>query len=504
VILSGFLRRHLPTLLILVAAIIAPETVRAQYFFNGTTQEPDSSAVLPLQKNSFPILTGDIRSAGMGLTSVADTLALNAIQINPALLAGGNGFSGSISAYGASPSTTIDAVSFLTDHEGEFINGSSAEMVYDLLQEYAQNPAVGPQLGAAIQELLRVPQELVEKAIGDPDNPNENGANLAGNVQVRIGSFGASLMGYGQTGFVINLGSVYRELFDIIRTTDFQDTTEVIEAITRLQGITDFVIDPLTGTLSKSALPAIYAVSYADVVGTLGYGFRINDAFDVGFNLKVLNRRFSFDRLSVNNAQDIAQDFLSDLETGTTGVTADLGVMIRPTPRIEIGVSLQNIVPFQTIGSSYDFNTTQTRVVRQLDANGNPVVNGNGDTSLVAFVRNIMVHGPASLDLPFVATTGVAFHALDDLDFTFEWVDMLAHQDVRYDTYADRFRLGTEYRLRIPGNILMIPVRMGLAEGLPTFGVGVSLANILQVDFAYFTSNLRKSRSYGFQARLNW
>ncbi len=478
----------------------------SQYYFNpgGTITLPDSFAALAVEELSFPIITADIRSAGMGLTSIADTLAWNAALSNPALFARNRGFSGTFSLYGASPINTLDAISFISDNEDEFVNGTTAQEIYTLVESYAGNPALAPEIGQAIQKLLEVPQQMVEKAIGNPDDPNQNGANLAGNVQVRVGQFGASLTAYGQTGFVINLGPVYRELVDILTTTDFTDTTEVVEAITRLQGISELIIDPATGTVNPGALPTLYSVTYADLVGTLGYGVRLNEAFELGLNVKILNRRFSFDRLSVGNASDIAQDFLSGLESGTTGFTLDIGALYRVSPKVELGVSLQNLIPFQTLKSSYDLNTTRTTVSKELDGNGNPVVNSNGDTSLVATLQRVFLTGPAELKLPFYASAGAMVHATDDLDFTFEWVDIAAQQDVRFDSYIDRFRFGAEYRFHFFGDALIVPVRMGLAELLPTFGVGAGFGKILQIDLAYFTSNLRKVRSLGAQVRLSW
>ncbi len=477
-----------------------------QYHFNpgGTITLPDSVVTLSVEKLSFPVMTTDIRSAGMGLTSIADTLAWNAALLNPALFARNEGFSGTFSIYAASPTKTLDAISFISDNEGEFVSGTTAKEVYKLVQAYSQDPSLAPEIGQALQRLLEVPQQMVEIAIGNPDDPNENGANLAGNLQVRIGQFGASLTAYGQTGFVINMGPVYRQLLDILVTTDFNDTTEVIEAITKLQGISEVIVDPSSGTINPEALPTIYSVTYADLVGTLGYGLQVAEDLELGLNLKVLNRRFSFDRLSVGAAGDIAQDFLTDLEAGTTGFTIDVGALYRFNPKVEAGMTFQNLIPFQTLKSSYEFKTTQTTISKEMDGNGNYIVGSNGDTSLVATRQRILLSGPAELDLPLYISAGLMIHAMNDLDFSFEWADIAAQQDFRYDSTIDRFRFGAEYRFHFFGDALVVPVRMGLAELLPTFGVGASFGEFLQIDLAYFTSNLRKVSSVGAQIRLSW
>ncbi|MDH4069956.1 MAG: conjugal transfer protein TraF [Ignavibacteria bacterium] len=482
------------------------DTAQSQYYFNpgGSFQRPDSTASLSVEELSFPVLSIDMRSAGMGLTSISDTLADNALQINPALRAGRTGFHGSFVVYGAIPVRTFDAITFLGNSEGEFISGSTAKDLYDVVNAYSNDPSLLPEVSAAIQRLLEVPRTMVEQLVGDPNNPDQNGANLAANFQFQIGQFGGSVMAYGQSGFVIDMGSVYNEFLNVLLTTNFQDTSDVIEAISRLQGITDFIVDPTTGAVSAEAFPTMYAVSFADIVGTLGYGYRVSDQIDLGVNLKVLNRRFSFDRLSYNDAEDIAQNFLSDLETGTTGFTADVGAMLRFHPQVEIGVSLQNIIPFQSLSSSYEFRRTNTTITHERDANGNFILNSSGDTSLVAIVQNVTVNGPAKLTLPFIATTGAVFHALEDLDFAIEWVDMFAQQEKRYEAYFDRIRLGAEYRFHLLGNVLMIPVRMGLSEGVPTFGFGANFGDILMLDLAYFGSNFRKAPAYGAQLRVRW
>ncbi len=55
----------------------------------------------------------------------------------------------------------------------------------------------------------------------------------------------------------------------------------------------------------QQAIPTTFAVSYLDIVGAVGYGYRVDDALSLGANLKVVNRRVSTKIIDSENYEQI-------------------------------------------------------------------------------------------------------------------------------------------------------------------------------------------------------
>ena len=484
-------------------SLVFPSSARAQYFFTGTESLPDSIVTLGVQKALFPLNFDQTTSSGRGKTTLLEVGGWSPYEKNPALLATQRAFTGSFWADVRAPIETLDAIVFIGDSEEEFENGSSAKLVYDAIQRYIADPSVKPAVGAAVERLLEIPRQMVTKVIGDVANPRLNGANLNVNLKARAGHWGFHLSGVAQTAFALRLGPVYGEMLDILLTTDFADSSSLEFALARLRGLGEQIVDPVTGTVSREALPAIYSLNYADLVASVGYGFTPWDRLDVGISARILNRRFSVDRIDVDQTSDLAERWLAGLKSGSTGLTLDLGAVYRVTPRFQLAATLQNLIPTQTLTSSYALDFVRVQVDRARDSTGQTIVNADGDTALTVRRQNVLVNGPAELALPFVADIGAVYRAMDELDFTFELADLTAQQQ-RYAHYWERLRFGAEYRFTFLGGALVVPVRMGLAEMIPTFGLGIGYRNLFRLDAGYFSSSFQKNRTVGLQLTVSW
>jgi hypothetical protein len=439
----------------------------------------------------------------MGKTMLLDVGMRSPYEMNPALLAQSSGFAGSFWVEAGSPLETLDAIIFIGEHDGEFQSGSAAKLIYDQILRYIGDPSVKPQVGAVIEQLLDIPRQMVTKAIGDLDNPRINNANLNVNLKARVGNWGFHVSGVAQTSFAIRLGPVYGELMDILLTTNFDDDNSLEYALSRLQALGEQIVDPATGAVQREALPAIYSLNYADLVAAVGYGFTVMGGLDVGVTARILNRRFAVDRISVNETSDLAERWLAGLKSGSTGLTFDVGGIYSIAPQWRVSATLHNLIPMKTLSSSYSLDFLRVHVVRDLDSTGQTIVNAEGDTALVVTRQQITMEGPAELSLPFVANAGVVYRAMENLDFAFEMVDIAAQQS-RYDTFLERLRLGAEYRFQFLGGDLVVPVRMGLAEQIPTFGAGIGYRNIVRVDGGFYSSSSQKNRTVGLQLTVNW
>jgi len=475
----------------------------AQYYLRDAETLPDSHLVLGIQRMTSPITYEDVASSGMGKIMLLEIGKRSPYEKNPALLARPASFSGSFWVDAAMPLETLDAIVFISDNEVEFESGSVAKLAYEEVRQYLDDPSAKPQIGAEVEKLLEIPRQMVTKAIGNLAYPRINNANLSLNLKVRAGNWAFHLSGTAQTAFAIRLGPVYGELMDILLTTNFADHTSLDFALRRLEGIGDQIVDPRTGVVSQEALPAIYALNYADLVASVGYGFTPVDGLELGVAARILNRRFAVDRVNVDDTKNLAERWLAGLKSGSTGLTFDIGGIYTPSPRLQIAATLQNLIPTQTLRSSFELDFLRASVAGYRDSTGRPVVNADGDTALAVWRQKVIVEGPAELSLPFWAEAGVVYRASEDLDLAFEVVDIVA-QEERFDSYWERLRFGAEYRFRFLDGTLVVPVRMGLAETIPTFGAGIELARTMRLDVGYFPSSRQKNRTLGVQVTVNW
>jgi hypothetical protein len=336
---------------------------------------------------------------------------------------------------------------------------------------------------------------------GTIDNPRTHGVIVVPGFQLQVGNWGFSVYGTSQTGFQLQSGEAISRLSGItIPKTPNDLTPEVI--LDLLATVAPLFDD--AGNLRSDALPEVYAMSYLDIVGAAGYAHPFSDQFSLGASLKVVNRRFSTKRILVEDYDRIWNEARSDFEHSLTGVTADLGALWKVGESgLELGVSLQNVIPMKQIGSTITVPVYLSGIQDyDRDAFGNPIVT-NGDTALVAAEQTVQVQVPFELDMPFIANVGSIYRVTDKWDVAFDWVD-IAEQDSRYEATIDRIRLGTEYRLTSGDHGIGLALRAGLTESRPTFGVGFNFFNFLRLDGAYAYEGFVGEPSYFAQIGFTW
>jgi hypothetical protein len=255
--------------------------------------------------------------------------------------------------------------------------------------------------------------------------------------------------------------------------------------------------------MRDDALPEAYAISYIDIVGAVGYAVHLDPALSVGANIKVANRRFSTKRIAPDQFDSIIRELRRDFTTSVTGVSLDLGALYEFSHTgTDVGLSVQNIVPLQVVSSSVraDFLVSGIQDYDR-DGNGDPIVT-NRDTALVAAQQNARIEIPFELKTPLLVNVGTRQVINDRWDASLDVVD-LAGQDIKFENALERVRLGTEYRLGTRDQF-EVAVRAGLADLRPTFGIGLNIFRVLQLDAAYAFDNFLDENAIFAQARVGW
>ncbi len=502
---SAFATKARLLTLMIVVVVLAVGQVRAQDFYiNRRVQLPDTTINKPIPRLALPTAIYDARGTGMGNTRVADEKSPSSYRYNPAFLGMTDRFVVSGAILANAPVQTVDAIVFIGGKQSELEGAFSLRALQDAVDAYRDGVGFSQQVEEKLAAVSVFATELFEKVIGDPENPDVHGALFDVGARVQVGHWGFSLYGYGQSGMAAYPGPVLGPLINIYLRTDFQDSAQAAAAIAEIEALKDVIIDPVTGQVSPGALPGFFSLTYTDVVASAGYGFMLADSLSVGANLKVINRRFSAARISANDASDVTQSLFADLSNVETGVTFDVGALYRTTAGLTIGMSVQNLIPVAVLNSGYSINYGSVRVARDVDAQGNPIVNVDGDTALVAFTQKTIIEGPAKLALPLVANIGASLAISDDWDAAFEVVDV-AQQVTVYKNYAERICFGTEYRFHLFGDILQLAPRIGFANAEATFGLGVRMFDHFRLDAAYYTAAIVQARqNIAVQLSVDW
>ncbi|MEO8398220.1 MAG: conjugal transfer protein TraF [Ignavibacteriaceae bacterium] len=445
----------------------------------------------------------DVKSIGMGKTQVANGRTFNAMMSNPAFL-GNKKFSlEALSVQASLPPETFAAANYLNSNTDEFKQALSLKAVWEAVKEFKAANNIQDQLLALqrIQDGLRFPRNLLDKVIGSSQSPITHGLKILPGISLQTQNFGFSLYAVGQSGFIVQQNPVVDLLLDIHIPNDLNNPQEVQNAINSLEGLLKTIVNA-SDDISQEALPVTYSVSYIDIVGAAGYGFKITPHFNVGANLKIINRRFSAKRIVTQDFNDILNILKKDFDANKTGFTMDIGALYDFDFGLRAGISVQNIIPFQTLTSTLNAEVTQSGYDYKRDQNGNIIINNNGDTVLQAVTRNVNLFLPFDLKLPLLVNLGATFSIDKNWDVSFELADA-AEQDTRYISYENRIRLGSEYRLETSNNF-GVSFRLGLADNRITGGLGFNIFRILQIDGAYAFDSYVQAYSYYGQVRLGW
>ncbi len=455
---------------------------------------------------SFPVSYENVKAVGMGNTQIANGTTFNAMLYNPAFLARSKR---TFEVFGMSvgmPPETYDAAWFLADNMDEFIDATSLTQIYDAADAFFQAENNQQRLDCLhdIQEGMQFTLDLVEQVTGPYDDPARHGISIVPSINVQYDNWGFSLYGYGYSGFTVLMSPTLENLVNINIPNTLDYPVQVARTMAQvLATLGTVIIGPGQG-FREEVYPVALYMAYIDAVGTVGYGYQLNDNWLFGANLKLVNRRFSINRIAVEDYDQILNEALSILDAGIVGVTGDVGCLFRSPFGTNFGLSLQNIIPIQSINKEVDLNFRIPRVVVLNGKNGQPLnVNADQDTAMAVRYTNIEIHRPFELKSPFIASLGISHPVTPNWDISADWVD-IAEQDSRYDKTTERFRLGTEYRINFWNNKLGCTLRVGMADEKVAFGLGLNLTKYVQIDGAYAYDRFVDSFAYFGQLKFGW
>ncbi|MGE5436789.1 MAG: hypothetical protein ACM3O3_06140 [Syntrophothermus sp.] len=477
------------------------------YFEPGFVEYPDTSILTSATELAIPFLKEDVKAIGMGKTQIANGKYLNGMLYNPAILKRGRTSFEVIGIQASLPPKTYDAANYIQSHRREFEEAYSLQEVWLGLQEFNNAQTWQQQIAAIkrMQEGLKVPYELSRDIIGSSDNPNIHGIRVIPSISGQINNFGFSIYGIGQSAFMVQLSPITEAALavNLPENTDNLDinSPEVQNAIIQLYNVLQVAFNN-NNDVNTEILPITYSISYVDIVGAAGYGMKLNPYFSIGANLKVIHRRFSASRVVTKHYEDILNVLKRDLTQYTTGFTMDVGGMLSFPTGTEIGLSIQNIIPVQKITSTMHANFYVSYYDYKRDINGNILLTNQGDTIIQTVGRNVDVGLPFDLKVPVLVNLGAIHPITPDWDVALDIFD-IAKQDVRFQKYFERLRIGTEYRLNFQKN-LGFAFRLGMAELRPTFGFGFNLFNIMQLDAAFAYDNFVGENSVYAQVKFGW
>lgn len=468
----------------------------------GFIQLPDINYTSESTELYLPDEKEDVKFIGMGKTQVANKRYHNMMS-NPAFLGNKRLSIEALNVQASLPPETFKAATFLNDNLDEFKQALSLKEVWQAVNDFKTASNVQQQLAALqhIQNGLTFPRDLLNKVIGSSESPTTHGLKIIPALSLQIQNFGFSLYAVGQTGFLVQQNPVVDLLLKVHIPNDLNNQQEVSAAINSIAGLLQTIVDS-EGDISFEAYPVTYSVSYIDLVAAAGYGFHILPNFNLGANLKVINRRFSAKRIITDDFEQILNIFKKDFDANKTGVTMDVGGLYNFDFGLSLGLAIQNIIPIQTITSTMNAEIVQSGYDYKRDVNGNIILNNNRDTVIQAVSQNVNIFLPFDLKLPLLLNLGAIYSINKNWDASFELADA-ANQDSRYESYENRLRIGTEYRLETSRK-LGLALRIGLADNNLSVGLGFNIFNIVQLDGAYAFDNYVQEYAYYAQIKIGF
>ena len=495
--------RRLLTCVMLVLSFCILAHAQGGYYVNRTILYPDATVTTDPVPLRISPNREDVAAIGMGKTQIANGRFLNGMMYNPALLSHERVKIEIPKLQAGVPTQSIGAVTFLGDNIDQLKSGTYLKRITDGITNLQTAVTLDQVLAAfkEIQEGLQFPKDLQNAVGGTFDQPRAHGVEAVPGIQMQIGNWGFSLYGLSQTGFQLQSSQALSRLASMNIPATAAELTPgfLIDLLTTVAPLFDE-----NGNLRSDALPEMYAMSYLDIVGTIGYAHEFSEYFSLGTNVKVINRRFSTKRISVDSYRSIWGEARTDFDHSITGATLDVGALLKVSDTgLEAGLTVQNLIPLKNVSSTASVPLFLSGIVDyERDQFGNPIVT-NGDTALVAAQQHVVVEVPYVLEAPLVASVGLVQHVGENWDLAFDWVD-LASQDNRYEQTLDRIRLGTEYRVDIGRDALVLAFRGGMADRRPVFGLGLDFFNIVVVDAAYAHDTFVGEPAYYGQVTFAW
>jgi len=447
----------------------------------------------------YPMNYIDVRALGMGGAHTANGKHFNAMMYNPAMLGHKRSSIEFFGIHTGMPFETYDAADYLVEHIDEFYEAASLNQVWDGLDQLTAAGATNPEKLDALHEIqdgLVFVDDLLVEVTGPADNPKTHGVNLQTGFSAQFGSWGFSLYGLGQAGFIMQLSPAFESLTEIDVPSTLSDRVAVARAIVQL---TAALVPAITDNrkFSDSVYPTAFYASYFDVVGTAGYAMPVYENLTVGANLKIINRRFLLDRIPVDDYDEIINNAWSKFKSSRTGLTADLGAHYQFGFGTSAGLALHNVIPVKEIKKTIDTDFKFSRIVRS------DITQDGRIDSLRYLTWEATVTRPFALKLPFVVNLGLCHPLTDNWDIALDWVDILEN-DFRYEKTYDRLRLGTEYRYELFRDKLTITPRIGLADQRAAMGLGFNIYQLFQLDCAYAYDRFVNQYAFYAQLKIGW
>jgi len=494
--------------LIVLSTFLFCATIYAQnsYYFSRYVTLPQQSLTANTKDLKYPVNMYNVKAVGMGNTQIANGNNFNAMSYNPAFL-GRSKKSFEIVGIGASmPPDTYDAAWFLADNMDEFIEATSLTAVYDGVNAFfEQNATIQQRMDAIhqVQDGMQFTLDLVEKVTGPATDPYIHGISAIPSINVQYGNWGISLYGFGYSGFAVAMSPTLENLSNLEIPENLDNPLLAAKSLAQMLGILSTVVLGPGEGFAKEVFPMAYYMSYIDFVSTVGYGFQWKNQWLFGANLKLVNRRFSTNRVPVVDYDQIIEEALSVFENDIYGVTGDLGCVYQSSFGTNFGLSLQNILPIKSISQSFETTFRVPVIAYDRDQSGNIITNAEGDTAMVSAYKTINLTRPFELKSPFVANIGIYHPITKNWDVSLDWIDVF-EQDSRYENTIGRVHVGSEYRWEPWKNKLLCSLRAGIADENFCFGLGLNITKYFQIDGAYAYDKFVKTYSYFSQIKIGF
>lgn len=458
---------------------------------------------------SSPIHT-DAKSIGRGKTNMMLGNRNNPMWQNPAFLSYEKFSIELTNAQLILPQSTLDAINFVREYDENFSNGKFIKDIRDGLNKMINGSTLEErkeglaQYNKSIEFLKLMSQNIAYTE----SNPNIHGVSVFPKLQVQYKNWGVSLYKSMNIAFAVSPGNLLTALgkTQITEDLDWNQITEVAQLL--------YHSFDSNGNISANGLPRIFAISFDDWIGIVGYGRQINKNFRLGANIKFINRGFSTDAIDSKDAYNALEHANDNLKNKFFFVTADIGGLYElNNKKTTIGFNFRNIIPSNAILSEAQFNYTESKIEIPKDENGVPLVgrvennefieDPTGDTLIYSYIIDKKVIMPFELKTPFLFELGVHHKLINNLDVNMDLVDIFAQDSYYFDSYFERLRIGAEYRFF--HNIFAL--RAGMADYKPTFGIGINLYAkniVLDLDLAYAQNKITNTPAYFIQLNIGY
>jgi hypothetical protein len=360
---------------------------------------------------------------------------------------------------------------------------------------------------------LSFPTDVIRQVTGPAGNLHTHAIDVVPFAAVELGPWGFSVHNTLQLGFQVSPGTTIEDLSEI-RLPEVPALVGASALLQILRSLSEAF--DLAGNLRTEALPRAFAVSSNDLVATVGRSLEIGDRLRLGASLKLVNRRFSSKLIDPENMSSVLEQVQQEFTASRTGVTADVGMAYRAPFGTSFGLTVQNVLPIATVGSTAQVNYrgTQTYYVNALGAPSTDrstalvgyynkrtstfIPNAAGDTLIYAVGYTIDVRLPLELKAPCIVNVGAAHPVSGRWDVMFDYYDV-AGSDGGVEGFKARLRVGTEYRLWSG----LVALRAGLFNDHLSAGMGIDLGPV-GIDGASAVDAFTRTRSWFAQVRIGW